>query len=280
MKNKSLILNPYFILGLILLLANDFFLKQAFGNALTGKLSDFAGLLIFPLFVAFLLPKLKRSIALITGIAFILWKTPLADPFIHFINQWFIFDIHRVVDYTDYIALLILPLSHYLINNPDSRKSVFKNYKLRLAATYILSFIAFFAFCATSIPFREIPKGNIYIGKSYTIKLPKDSIIKTIENMGYNCVFHPKDTTDVTSLDFYQTDNIVRYSIQKKDSTAIDTIANIKYDLKELKPNKTKLTIINVTLSRKGNIQNWKMLREASKEYESWLKQNLIKKID
>ena len=98
--------------------------------------------------------------------------------------------------------------------------------------------------------------------------------------MGYNCVFHPKDTTDVTSIDFYQTDNIVRYNIQKKDSTAIDTIANIKYDLKELNPNKTKLTIINVTLSRKGNIQNWKMLKEASKEYESWLKQNLIKNID
>ncbi len=280
MKNKSLILNPYFIVGLILLLLNDFIFKQALGNALTGKLSDFAGLFIFPLFVAFLLPKLKRSIAFITGIAFILWKTPLADPFIHFINQWFIFDIHRVVDYTDYIALLILPLSHYVINNPHSRKTVLASHKLRVASTYILSFIAFFAFCATSIPLREMPKGNIYIGKSYTIKLPKDSIIRTIEDMGYNCVFHPRDTTQIESIDFYQTDNIVRYSIQKKDSTAIDTIANIKYDLKELKPNKTKLTIINVTLSKKGNIQNWKVLKEASKEYESWLKQNLIKRID
>ena len=47
MKKKDLILNPYFIIGLSVLLLNDFYLKAAYGNFVTGKLSDFAGLPIF-----------------------------------------------------------------------------------------------------------------------------------------------------------------------------------------------------------------------------------------
>jgi hypothetical protein len=62
MKRKELIFNPYFIGGLSVLMLNDFYLKHEYGNYLTGKLSDFAGLLIFPMFVTFLLPLLKVSI--------------------------------------------------------------------------------------------------------------------------------------------------------------------------------------------------------------------------
>lgn len=73
------------------------------------------------------------------------------------------------------------------------------------------------------------------------------------------------------SIDCYQTDD--NYLI-------LDTIGNIKYELREINPSKTKLTIINVTLSKEGNIQNWKTLKNLSKQYESWLKENIIEKID
>lgn len=289
MKNTNLILNPYFLIGLVVLLLNDFYFKYEYGNFVTGKLSDFAGLLIFPMFIVFLIPKLKKSASWIVGIAFIIWKTPLADPIISTINQFSPFFMLRTVDYSDYMALLILPLSHYLINYYNYKPINIKSKKLIYSSKYLVLVIAVFAFCATQMPRPyEMPKGTIYIGKSYKIKLPKDSIIKTIKQLGYNCTFHPKDSIRVNeksyinlgSMEYYQTDDIVRYNYWNNDSTVLDTIANIKYQLIELKPNKTKLTIINVTLSEEGNLQDWKKLKGVSKQYEKWLKKNLIEKID
>lgn len=276
MKVKELILNPYFIAGLILLILNDFYLKYEYGNFITGKLSDFAGLLIFPMFSATIIPKLRKSISLITGIGFIIWKLPLFSPFIGIANQILPVTIHRVVDYSDYIALIILPLSHYLINHRESY-SLIKADKLRSIPKYSLLVIAFFAFCATSVlRLSETPKGTIYIGESYNIKLPKDSIINSIKKLGYNCDFHARDTTRFDTMDYYQTNNIVRYY---RDTVVIDTIANVKYQLTELNPNKTKLTIINVTLTKEGHMQDWRDLKALSKTYNLWLKENLVEKV-
>jgi len=40
MKRKDLILNSYFVIGLTVLILNDFYLKYEYGNFVTGKLSD------------------------------------------------------------------------------------------------------------------------------------------------------------------------------------------------------------------------------------------------
>jgi len=289
MKDKNLILNPYFLIGLFVLIINDCYFKYEYGNFITGKLSDFAGLLIFPMFVAYLIPRLKKSISLFTGLSFIIWKTPLVTPIIELVNQSLLIPIHRTIDYTDYITLLILPFSHYLINFHEYNFKIVKWNKLRPLTTYSTLVIAFYAFCATSLPRPyEIPKGTIYIGESYNIKLPKDSIIKSIIRLGYNCEFYNKDSVMIgeknyhklETMRYYQTDNIIRYYNLNGDSTILDTIANIKYELKELNPNKTKLTIINITLSKNGSIQDWKRLKSLSKQYEAWVKENLIEKID
>jgi len=275
MKRKDLILNSYFVIGLIVLILNDFYLKYEYGNFLTGKLSDFAGLLIFPMFIASIIPKLRKSISLITGIGFIIWKLPLFTPVVDLINQLPFVSMYRVIDYSDYIALLILPLSHYLINYHEFRP-IIKIEQIKSFLRFSLLGVSFFAFCATSFPFVEMPQGTVYIGDSYNIKRPKDSIIATIQKLGYNCDSHemPSHTYD-GRFAYYQTDNIVRYY----DKQIFDTIASIKYFLEEIKPNKTKLTIINVTLSKEGHIQDWKTLKRLSKLYSSWLKENLIEKV-
>ncbi|MDR2650789.1 MAG: hypothetical protein LBC68_00535 [Prevotellaceae bacterium] len=281
MKRKDLILNLYFVTGLIVLILNDFYLKYEYGNFLTGKLSDFTGLLIFPMFAASIIPKLRKSISIITGIGFVIWKLPLFTPVIDLINQIPFISIHRVIDYSDYMALLILPLSHYLINYHEFR-SIIKTELIKYFSKFALLGISFFAFCATSVPWREMPKGTIYIGDSYNIKLPKDSVIVTIQRLGYNCDFYERDSSVYRSAAYYQTDNIIRYYDKhygKQSSIIIDTIASIKYELEEVNPQKTKLTIINVTLSKEGNIQNWKTLKFLSRQYSSWLKENLIEKI-
>lgn len=280
MRNKNHILNPYFLIGLFLLIINDFYLKYEYGNYITGKLSDFAGLLIFPMFIAFLLPKLKKSISLIIGILFIIWKTPLVDPFIYLINHISVIPMHRTVDYSDYIALLILPLSHYLINYHKYKVGQIKQDKIKQCLTYSTLIVSFCAFCATSFPYRELPQGTIAITKSYNIKLPKDSVINSIKKLGYDCTFHQGDSLEIGSYDYYQTNNIVRYHTYNNDSTIWDTIANVKYRLVELNPKKTRLEIINVTLTKEGNIQYWKNLKVLSQQYESWLKKNLIEKVN
>jgi len=272
MKRKDLILNSYFVIGLIVLILNDFYLKYEYRNFVTGKLSDFAGLLIFPMFMVSIFPELRKSISIITGIGFVIWKLPLFTPVIDLINQLPFVSIYRVIDYSDYIALLILPLSHYLINYHKFRP-IIKIEQVKQFSRFALLGISFFAFCATSVPRREMPQGTIFIGDSYNIKLPKDSVIASIQRLGYNCDFYKKDYP-ITS--YYQTDNIIRYY---EKSIVIDTIASVKYELEEIKPNKTKLTVINVTLSKDGNIQNWRTLKSLSKIYSSWLKENLIEKV-
>lgn len=52
----------WFLLALTLLLLNDFVLKETFANWFTGKLSDFAGLFVFPLFWITLFPNRKQLI--------------------------------------------------------------------------------------------------------------------------------------------------------------------------------------------------------------------------
>jgi len=284
MKKKELILNPVFILGLILLILNDFYFKYQFSNWLTGKLSDFAGLLIFPIFIAVVFPRFKRYAALFAGIVFFIWKLPLVTPFIDWFNSFQIhFKLSRVIDYTDYIAFVVLPLSQYLING---RKG-FGNISMlmphfRTFCRVSLLIVAFFSFCATSVYRTEMPRGTIYIGKSYTIKLPKDSVISSIRAMGYNCDFK-EDTVGSTNgyftgyTSFYQTDNLIR---NWKESTHTDTISNVKYLLHEATSNKTRIEIINVTLPKDGNVQNWRYLKGLSRTYKEWLKSNFVEKID
>ena len=113
-RNSTLVLNWIFIPGLLLLVINDHYLKSEFPNWMTGKISDFAGLLIFPMFLQFLFPRLRRFSVLLTGLLFVFFKLPVSDAAIAVYDKIAIIPITRTVDYSDLIALSILPLSDYL----------------------------------------------------------------------------------------------------------------------------------------------------------------------
>lgn len=284
MNKKQLLFYPAFLVGLFLLLLNDFYLKQQFGNWLTGKLSDFAGVFIFPVFIVSLLPSSGRWISFITGLLFIVWKSPVAEPLITVINQLPYITIGRIVDYSDCIALIVLPFSHQLINRHQNNPFIKAPAFLYFARAVILVASTFAISATTYCRIRpwEKPAGTIYIGKTYTVKLPKDSVIQSIKELGYNCDFHPADTVKPNEergrpMAYYQTDNI---TFADQYSYARDTILNIKYRLHENKPGKTKIEIINVTIRRNGNIQDWKQLRRFSRYYSKLLKNKLIEKIE
>ena len=142
------LLSPLFLVALGLLLLNDFYLKNTFGNGVTSKLSDFSGLFAFPFFVASFWPKRRNIVYFVTAIAFCLWKSPLSQVLIESINSHQIITIGRIVDYTDLIALAVLPLSLYYFDHVTKRSTEFHgSFKRALAASTVL--IASFAFMAT-----------------------------------------------------------------------------------------------------------------------------------
>lgn len=156
-KLQSLTSLP-FLLCLGVLLLNDFYLKETFHNGLTGKLSDFCGLYIFPIFWSAFFYKKKNEIYIITALLFVLWKSPFSQTFIDFFSL-VIYPISRVVDITDLWALGVLPISYVA----GGRAQV----KLNLNP-YILSIISFLSFCSTSaVPhFQEFENPQYILLKS------------------------------------------------------------------------------------------------------------------
>lgn len=201
-KDLSILQTAWFCTALLLLLLNDFFFKAAYANGLTGKLSDFAGLFILPLFFTAFLPQLKKLIFLLSAAFFIYWKSVYSQPAIDLFNSLGLLNIGRVVDYTDLMALLILPVAWLL----EERKANVYRLRIPLAAPLLLSL---FAFVATSIPFTR----RLSPGINYTIeRMPLDSLIKALgPKVNTRWSFHSKNNfsihgtinfTDTTSADF------------------------------------------------------------------------------
>lgn len=174
-SRPSLLTDKYFILGLFCLLMNDLFLKYTFGNFVTGKLSDIAGLFIFSFFWSAFFVRHKLKIYLLTALLFLFWKMPLSTGAIHWTNHLLGTGFSRVVDYTDLAALLILPCSYFYFT---SRLESGHNIGYSRATSILIVGITFFAFVATTLPKQEI-KVDTKIGASYKVALSKTDVFTT-----------------------------------------------------------------------------------------------------
>ena len=105
------LLHPVFVGGLLLLLLNDHYLKAAYGNWWTGKLSDLAGVVFLPLLWRAVFGGSARTAVLVTVAFFSWWKLPVSQPVIDGLNTLTGFGFGRVVDATDLLAFAGLPLS-------------------------------------------------------------------------------------------------------------------------------------------------------------------------
>jgi hypothetical protein len=135
--------SPAFIAALALLVLNDFALKPLFHNALTGKLSDFAGLFALTLFATTLWPRCRRLAAVVIGASFTFWKTSWVEPLIDLLNVALPFTVGRTVDVTDLVALPMIPLAVWVA--PRIRP-----WPLPTALRFGLAAFALVAFTATS----------------------------------------------------------------------------------------------------------------------------------
>jgi hypothetical protein len=136
--------NQYFILSLIILLTNDFYLKYQYHNWITGKLSDVAGLFVFVYFWAAFFPRQKRIICIVTGLAFVYWKSAYSQPFINAFSEN-IYTIGRTIDGSDLLALFAIPIAYSVRQDAWA--------KVKMESTSIpIAIVTIFSFCATSIP--------------------------------------------------------------------------------------------------------------------------------
>jgi hypothetical protein len=145
---RQYLLNSVFLVGLLILVLNDHLLKAQFGNWFTGKLSDFAGLLIFPLFLKFVFPVANRTAIGATLLGFLFWKSSFSQPLIDTYNAITFLPVGRIVDYSDYLAFLILPLSYYVLDNIE--KFRFNRVVAPQWQLYIVLPLTLLAFVATS----------------------------------------------------------------------------------------------------------------------------------
>lgn len=116
-QRRPYLFNYAFIGSLVLLVLNDHVFKTAFHNDVTGKLSDFSGMVILPLFLAFIFPKLKINAVWISMAFFAFWKSSLSEPVVNACNAILPFGMERVVDYTDLWAFLIVPVPYFIIKD-------------------------------------------------------------------------------------------------------------------------------------------------------------------
>ncbi len=108
------VVSPAWIFALGILIVNDHILKAALGNVFTGKLSDFAGLFLAPVLLAFIVGvKTKRGLqlsGLAVGIVFAAINTSSTAASFWDRSLSLIYPYSTTVDPTDLIALIMIPM--------------------------------------------------------------------------------------------------------------------------------------------------------------------------
>jgi hypothetical protein len=147
--------HPAFVFALALLLANDLVLKAAYPGWVTGKLSDFAGLFALPYFLAWLWPSRRLALHIGVALAFVAWKLPVSRPLVDLWNAAPWFDIARVEDVSDWIALPAVLASWYATRNAAQA--------VMHLPSVVIALVALVAFTGTSRPPpREEFRGTYY----------------------------------------------------------------------------------------------------------------------
>ena len=197
-KNRTmrLLTSTGFIAAISILLLNDFILKSYFGNFITGKLSDFAGTFAVAIFASAFLS--SRTAIFFISLLFVWWKTPFSQPVIDLINSIGLGPIGRTIDYSDYVALVMLiPAKRYIdsvITRPDAAGTNFRGF-----VTILFSAISIFAFTATSF----VNERSAWIRTHYVFNMTRADFENRIEKLPLVIGVKIEKETDVFPKDEY-----------------------------------------------------------------------------
>lgn len=168
-----------FVLCLTLLISNDWYLKAAYPGLITGKLSDFSGIAVVALLLLSVYPQHFFRVALSISLAFLWWKSPAADGAIQTFNTLALYRIGRVQDYSDLLALLVIPLCQIITRNPD--RFALHRPRLRQWLTAPIAAITLFGIMGTS----SMPTEQNYRIQSAepTTALSHEQVAQTIQSV-------------------------------------------------------------------------------------------------
>jgi hypothetical protein len=266
-RNKHLIINYIFIICVIILFLNDHFFKYAFSNQITGKLSDIAGIIIIPLILTYIFPKIKTHSVWISALLFIFWKSPYSESIIKFYNNFALIPITRVVDYSDILVIAFLPTAYYLIKNINSFRFMTVN---KIHPSFIL-FPASFILMATSPPpsfYYTFSRGNFRCYKChFTVNKTQDEIVEILKKSDILFdTIRPMNKMVYERVTGFANDNIHFYKINRM-IIGNDTLRNLDFSMQNKKDDKTVIYFNGMNLNR--TISSNQMDKTIKKYYKS-----------
>jgi hypothetical protein len=177
----NLLLHPLFLAALFVLLANDHYWKYEYGNWLTGKLSDFAGLVVLPIFLLAFFPTRRTAVVIGSGLFFMWWKSPLPEPFIVWMNEGWGLPVQRVIDWWDLLALSVLPVSFYIKPFTWKLKPVMK-----MTFNWMVAVVAMASLCATTMAPRYLQRAEnpITVDKAFRSRASAVGVEEKFRNKG------------------------------------------------------------------------------------------------
>lgn len=298
MKPKpSLLLHPLLIISLLLLLANDHWFKHSYHNWLTGKLSDFTGVFVFAVFFMAILPVKRMVVLVATAILFYWFKSPLSTPCISWVNNTLHLEWTRVVDYTDLVALLTLPLAYY-IQPVDLHVRVWPVLKPLIGTTTILAMMATSRY--NRFPDRltyHHEAGKVYVYEDFKTRLTEKQFIQKLDSLQIPYRYDTIEYLAVRTDDFY-------YKVQPGNDTTVlwqpikdsslyrmfkkppyytipmlvfdkDTIRDLRFHIYDFNKNKRLISIESMVLPEKM-VLDYNTLRKVRKKYYAIYKSLLI----
>lgn len=177
-----------FITSLALLTLNDYYLKYAFGNWLTGKLSDFSGLFFVTMLFCTFFPRSKTVVSAVLAITFAAWKSPISDPLIAILQSlgfgWF----GRVVDYTDLIALIVLPFASKVTARVFRQNSRAGKERKYLALPILCAAALAVAATSTAPALYDFTIRKVDTGQQFDVAKVTAIIRKVVEKEKLKCV--------------------------------------------------------------------------------------------
>jgi hypothetical protein len=196
--------HPLWWAMLAVLIANDWWLKSAsvLPTSVTGKISDFAGLMVFPLLAALILGPLSQrkfvwaGIHIITGILFTAVNLipSAANLYVNLLNS---IGFHAQIwqDPTDLAALIMLPLSFLIY--PRLTPMIRMNRSGQLLRCFSIAFAGFFCMASSSTGAVSAPRtltsynGDLMVSDVAFINGTNDDISVQVErlkdNIEVNC---------------------------------------------------------------------------------------------
>lgn len=233
-SKRDIFTSAYFICGLLLLLINDFYLKQAFHNQITGKLSDITGLFIFPIFFSHIF-RTKKLVYVLTIVLFIIWKSHLATPIIIYWNNLNLYQIERTIDMTDLYALLVIPISYKF-----KGRLIFRDYVSSKYLRLFIMLLACFSFIATAGTHGNIARYNIDASKADVYNALKLLEKDNPQNVVPNSFPGPPERVIVNGK-----------SVENNDDSLVDSLY-----FKLYRPDEKKYPVIRYFFS--GGNSNWR----------------------